>query len=306
MKAEIKAGWIGLSLCVLAALGASSGGVFVRIIGEEAEWAVLFYRSAAFSLVVLSYLFIVKSENSSKTRRYAPHIKPSFLAAALFLGLAFIFYVIAMNRTTVGNVLLILSAAPFSIALIRRFFFGATISGGTWTSMVVGGAGVVIVVTGGATVSFEPGIIFALGATLCYSGFVVCLGIQDGSDFMWSIFFAGIFAAAISALISIYSSSISIFAVSPLIVGYASLMGIFQLAVQYILMTKAASYIPPETISLVLLLEVVLGPVWVWFLFGETLSHAALLAFPLILGAAIGNVLVGGGRGRRRIRRPEA
>ena len=83
-------------------------------------------------------------------------------------------------------------------------------------------------------------------------------------------------------------------------------MGIVQLAVQYILMTKAAGYVPPETISLVLLLEVVLGPIWVWVLFDETLGKAALVAFPLILGAAIGNVLVGGGRERRRISRPEA
>lgn len=306
MKAETRAGWIGLGLCVLAALGASSGGVFVRMIGEEAEWAVLFYRSVSFSLVVLTYLFIANDGNIFKEDRRKQSLSPSFLLAAFFLGLAFIFYVVAMNRTTVGNVLLILSAAPFSIALIRRIFFGATISGGTWVSMIVGGAGVVIVVAGSATISLETGIIFALAATLCYSAFVVCLGVQDGGDFMWSIFFAGVIAATISAFVSVTFDDLSIFAIAPVVIGYASLMGIVQLAVQYILMTKAAGYVPPETISLVLLLEVVLGPIWVWVLFDETLGKAALVAFPLILGAAIGNVLVGGGRERRRISRPEA
>lgn len=300
MSDSLKTASIGLVLCLFAAIGASSGGVFLRLIGPENEWPVLFLRSVAFSIAVVLYIAMARRPGNPSFSGLQQFRHPSMALAATFLGAAFVFYVIAMNRTTVGNVLLILSMAPFTIALTRRLLFGVQVSLGVWVCMLTGAFGVVVLVVGSASVSLDVGIIYAFIATLCYSGFVICLGSQGRGDFMWAIAAAGVLAAVVSGGIALSLSPGAFMDLGRQGITYAILMGIFQLGVQYILMTRAAAFVAPETISLTLLLEVVLGPLWVWLLFDEAMSRAALVAFPLILGASIANVFVSSSQGRRK------
>ena len=62
--------------------------------------------------------------------------------------------------------------------------------------------------------------------------------------------------------------------------------------------TAGGRVLPAAETALLNMLEVVLAPLWVWLVLGETASRATLLGGAIILGAVAGNALRGG-RGRR-------
>jgi DME family drug/metabolite transporter len=66
------------------------------------------------------------------------------------------------------------------------------------------------------------------------------------------------------------------------LVGY---LGVFQIALAYVLVTRALETIPALEASLILLIEPVLNPVWAWVFQGERPGVWALVGGGVILGA---------------------
>ena len=66
------------------------------------------------------------------------------------------------------------------------------------------------------------------------------------------------------------------------LVGY---LGVFQIALAYVLVTKALETLPALEASLILLIEPVLNPVWAWAFQGERPGVWALVGGGVILGA---------------------
>jgi drug/metabolite transporter, DME family len=79
------------------------------------------------------------------------------------------------------------------------------------------------------------------------------------------------------------------------LVGY---LGVFQIAVAYILVTRALALIPALEASLILLIEPVLNPVWAWIVHGERPGPWALLGGAIILGATTGKGWIDARAGR--------
>jgi drug/metabolite transporter (DMT)-like permease len=67
-----------------------------------------------------------------------------------------------------------------------------------------------------------------------------------------------------------------------LLVGY---LGVFQIALAYVLVTRALETLPALEASLILLIEPVLNPVWAWVFQGERPGAWALVGGGVILGA---------------------
>lgn len=67
-------------------------------------------------------------------------------------------------------------------------------------------------------------------------------------------------------------------------VGY---LGVFQLALPYVFLTYAIPKLPALEVSLFLLVEPVLNPIWAWLVHGESPSGWALVGGGLILGATL-------------------
>ena len=67
-----------------------------------------------------------------------------------------------------------------------------------------------------------------------------------------------------------------------LLVGY---LGVFQIALAYVLVTKALEVLPALEASLILLIEPALNPVWAWVFQGERPGVWALVGGGVILGA---------------------
>jgi drug/metabolite transporter (DMT)-like permease len=70
-----------------------------------------------------------------------------------------------------------------------------------------------------------------------------------------------------------------------------ALLGFFQLGFPCMLMVRAARSLSAPELSLLALLEVLLGPIWVWLGAGEVPANATLMGGAVVLTALIFNEL---------------
>jgi drug/metabolite transporter (DMT)-like permease len=64
-----------------------------------------------------------------------------------------------------------------------------------------------------------------------------------------------------------------------------------------VLYTLGSRVVPAAELTLLSLVEVLLGPLWVWWLLGETASPATFAGGTILLAAIAGNALSGARRG---------
>ena len=69
---------------------------------------------------------------------------------------------------------------------------------------------------------------------------------------------------------------------------YISLiMGVFTIGLGIALVTWATPFLPAAEVSILVLLESILGPVWVWLFLGEIISFAELIGGFTVISAVI-------------------
>jgi len=67
--------------------------------------------------------------------------------------------------------------------------------------------------------------------------------------------------------------------------GYMALTGAVVLPVSFFSLSLASRYAPAATVSLIMLLETVLGPFWVWLGVGERPTPAMILGGAIVVSS---------------------
>jgi drug/metabolite transporter (DMT)-like permease len=74
-------------------------------------------------------------------------------------------------------------------------------------------------------------------------------------------------------------------------VGLLALLGLFIIPAAFLLFFSSVRYMPTVEASLMVLLETVLGPIWVWLVISEIPTAVAAVGGIVIIGAIAGNSL---------------
>jgi len=69
--------------------------------------------------------------------------------------------------------------------------------------------------------------------------------------------------------------------------GWLAALGIGQIGLGFVLLTIGARLIPAAQVGLITLLEVVLGPLWVWLALDETPSTLTLIGGAIVIAAIV-------------------
>ena len=72
-------------------------------------------------------------------------------------------------------------------------------------------------------------------------------------------------------------------------IAILAILGFFQLGLPCMLMVAASKSLSAPEISLLALLEVLLGPLWTWIGAGEVPAHATLVGGAVVLAALVFN-----------------
>ena len=268
----------GIAAVLTGALCGSTVGILVRLVEQADGWQILFYRSISFAITV--FLFMLVLDRRRIARRFAG-IGVSGAVVAVCLGSAFIAYIFSVLLTTVANAVFILSASPFIAALLARITLKEAVSARAWVCMAAALAGVAIMMADGLLEGTFAGSAVALIAAGGYAASVVAYRAGRAVDMMPATCLAGVFAAGVSGLL------VEDFAISAGDLRIAVLLGTVQIGAQYILITIAARYVRAAEITLLMLLEVVAAPIWVWIALGETPALLTLIGGAIVLAAVV-------------------
>lgn len=266
----------------------SIAGVVTRHLTPELQahgrFEITFWRSLFAALTVAAYLFLVRREG------FAPVVaagKPG-LISGLMWAVMYTAFMIALTLTTTANTLLTMSVAPLLTAMLARAVLKTPIASRTWAAIAAATIGMGWMFSqgagGGPTGNHLLGLLIAFAVPLASAINLVTLQkTRAHVDLVPAVLLGG----AISALVTVPFAFPLRAAVSD--IALLALLGVFQLGVPCMLMVVAARHLSAPEISLLALLEVLLGPIWAWLGAGEVPAQQTVFGGVLVLGALVFN-----------------
>lgn len=268
----------GVFLVVAAALLWSSGGLIVRLLAGIDSWTIVFWRSLSAFAFLLLFGLVTDGRNYLAA---CLRLRPATLAIALCYVVASISLVVALQLTSVADVLILMSCAPLLAALLGRIALGETLSALGWVALAGSILGAGIMVSDSYARGSLAGDLVAIGMTLAVATATVLFRRFRDVSLLPGVNLAMLIATGVAAPLASFA---------PVPLGQAGLIGFFgagQLGLGLALFAGGARLIPAARTAMFGVIEPVLGPVWVWLALGERPSQAGLIGGMTVIGALV-------------------
>jgi drug/metabolite transporter (DMT)-like permease len=270
---------LGVAYAVGAAAIFSTAGLIVRRIDLPA-WDVSFWRSAFLVAAMLPLLLL----NRRRVWIDVRNAGPSLFFSALALAGSFVTFILALGLAPVANVLIMFGATPFMTAVLARLFLGEPLHPHTVLAMSAAVGGLAISMAGSLHDGALAGMAVAAIVPLCMSMNYVIVRYRRDVSMQPAIFMAGLISGAVALPFAVPQN------VTWEQVPWLLALSPGQLAGGLLLYMAALKRIPAGRAALLGLLELVLGPIWVWALDGEKPDDLTLIGGAVVVGAAAVNV----------------
>ncbi len=264
-------------LMIICCITISIGPLLFRNMESADIWQINIYRSVSWISALILILFF---KYRTKIFKQIFAIGRWGIIAGVFLGSAQIFYMHALDNTTVANVLFILSSVPFVTALIAYLFIKETIKFPTIIMMAFAAIGIIIMVYEGISSGSAFGNLMAIFTLLCFSCFPVILRKNRHIDMLPTLIVPALIIGLVGFIIKGNDINISdndiilSFIWGGVLNGFAH--AIFIIATRHLLAAE---------ITLFMLLEFTLGPLWVWYFVGEVPAINTLYGGGIVMSA---------------------
>jgi drug/metabolite transporter (DMT)-like permease len=273
---------------VLAGMLWSLMALGIRMIESAGTWEVLFWRSLA--MVPILAAFIGWTSGGQLARRMRgvgiAGIIGGFGLVAAFAGAIF-----AIQTTTVANAVFLFSASPFLAAIFGWLILREPVRRATWIAIALAAVGMWIMVREGLAAGALAGNLAALGSAMGFAAFTLTLRWRRVDDMMPAVVLGGVFSMAAAAVVAVMQGGGLAVSLPDMFVSFG--MGAVLLAGGMILYTLGSKVIPAAELTLLSMVEVLLAPIWVWLLLGETASRATFVGGAILMAAVAFNALSG-------------
>lgn len=265
----------GILLVTIATVMWSSAGLFVRMLDTDV-WSVLGWRSVfGGATLVLISLF----SRRDQARKPAPIPFMLYAWLGLLSAISMAGYIGALKFTSVANVLSIYGTLPFIAAGLSYLFLGERIERRALIASCVAFVGVLIVAG------------FAMRASdLIGNGLAFFMTLTFGYLLVMSRKHTSLKLAPVNALGSGFCVLLCLPLMphvmpSPAALAIFAVFGATTSGIAYLLYMTGGRYIPAGEAGLIGLLDIVLGPLWVWLAFNETPEVTTIIGGGLILAS---------------------
>ena len=263
----------GSFLAFVGVMFITPDSLFIRLSNID-TWSLLFYRGAIPFVVVLTGLVLFYKKN--------------FFNALFKIGLAGIFYVISFSicnitfiisiqNTNVANTLIMVAMAPMLSAILAAIFLKEPTNKETWVAIFVTFFSVTFIFYDSIQIGNIVGDLF---------GFVTALGLAINANLARFAKDRDLVPSAVigKLVVAIFAfffvENFDLVAADKIIVP---LMCIMCVAIPFVLVTIAPRYISAPEVNLFFLLEVILGPIWVWLIIKEQPSVQTIIGGIVII-----------------------
>ena len=250
-------------------------------LGQHALDATAATQIAGRALFAFLFLFgVVIYTERSRTVGSLRSLGLSGMIVTVALAISSGTFLFALNYTSVANVLFFQAAAPMFAALLAYAVMRERIGPRSWLAIAVAAVGMSVMVAG----SLDAGALAVLLPFVMTASFAVVIVItrhrQEVSMLPATCASQVLVIVVLAPFISIGSATGSDWMIF-------LLLGFFQMGLGLTLLTVGARMLPSAEVALLTLLEVVLGPLWVWLAYSERPSATTLLGGAIITAAVI-------------------
>ena len=272
----------GLLITASGVLIISPDGLLTRLI-ETDHWTMMFWRAL---LVSFGMWLIISLLNPNRVwQQYRTVRGPGLLMVGAY-SLGTISFVFAITHTSVANTLIILSSTPLFAALISRLLLHEKIQPRTMIAILMVAVGIGVIAAG--SISEQNALLGDMAAIL--GSFFLACGFSFVRRFPHTSSFAAISCGGLLTALLVLPLA-SPLAVSQSDFGYLLLMGLYVVPVGSALMFVGPRYIPAAEVGLLLLLESILGPLWVWWALAEQPGINTLVGGAIVLSTLAVNTV---------------
>lgn len=275
---------LGLSLALLGVLVLTPDALLIRLVGADRA-TLLFWRALLEGLTLWVVLALWYRGRLLAVTLEMGRI--GLLAVAVF-GLSTILFVTSITLTKAANTLFILSTAPLFAALISWLVLGERVARRTWIAICCALLGIGIIFAGGLGGGTLVGDLLALGAAISLAGQLSIARHARAINLVPALAAGMLLVALLSG--TTFASPLSI---SESDVLWLGLLGCVVVPVAFGLLTLAPRYIPSPEVSLIMQLEAVLGPLWVWLGVGEVPPVATFIGGAIVLATLVVHSILG-------------
>lgn len=267
----------GWALGILGVLTLSPDTLIIRLVDSD-PWTFIAWRGALMAVgmfVILAFSYRLKLFS-----RFFAIGWLGMLIAVIF-AINNIFFQLSVQTTAVANTLVIIATSPLFAALLSVLFLKERVKAKTWFAIIFSVIGVGVVFAGKLGNGDLFGNLAALLVAVGMGAHFVLVRLARPVDMAPAVAIASILTCfmGLSMAPDLY--------LSPNQFGYLSLLGLILLPISFIFLTRAPIYITAPEVSLILLLETILGPFWVWLVVQEEPPFATLIGGSLIITTLI-------------------
>lgn len=277
VKTDVSRRGFAMGIMVLGSVAISFAGVLVRNIDDADSWQINFYRAIALIAAVMFILVLqYRRETVSRMRKVG---RPGLLGGVL-LAIAGITYLQSITNTTVANTLFMLSAIPFFTAFFAWLIMKERLQRETLITMLVAAAGIGVMLADGFGVGSVYGNLMGLLTALCFSGFAVIVRKYRDVDMMPTL----VISSGIILLVS-FGARYDDLAISVKDIVLCFIWGAVLSGIANWLFIIASRYLIAAEVTLFMMLEFSLGPIWVWLFVNEVPTDMTVIGGAMVIGA---------------------
>ena len=268
----------GYILVLFGGFCLSWGGFIVRSFEEATVWEMLFLRSFFFLLALTVFLISIYKKNTVKI------IKDSGFPGVLggfVMSFSFVAFVLAMNSTTVANVVFIISTQTMFLAIFGYFYLKEKVSLIGSISIFLAMSGIAIMVGDSISSGSLFGNLVALAIPINFAILVMIIRKNTNLDMVPAIFYSGVF----SLIYGFFLTESFEFTTHDILMGF--LLGVPQLALGFICITIGSRTTASATVGLLMLMETLCAPIWVWVFLNEIPPLSVFIGGAVIISAII-------------------
>ena len=275
----------GILLVAGSALVWSFGGTIARYLEVTEPWTIVFWRSVFATAFLFGFMLL--TEGLRGTFGLFRDMGRAGLAVAACFAIASTSFVVALQFTTVANILLMQAGVPLIAALLAWAAYRERVSLATWGAIaaVIVGVGTMVSDSVGGNVS-----IIGNGLALLISFVFAVATVITRRHREVRMLPANCLGTAIACLVS--GMLATKFAVGAADMGLLFAFGALNLGLGLALFASGARLTPAALTALIGTLEPVSGPIWVWLMHGEVPSGRTIAGGIIVFAALVAHLLM--------------
>ncbi len=267
----------GILLVTMSAILWSTAGPFVRMANLK-SWTLIGWRSL---FAFFTLLAVAAYEHRKNLAKAMAGMGPPGVVSVAISTLSLISYVFALNLTTVANVMIVYAVLPFIAAFISYFWIGERVTLRLLGAGFVAFAGIAIMAGAAASPKDILGIIAAFIMTATFASQIVHAKVHPNLDMNLAM----ALAAGTCGVIALPFMEPGVPAPTALLA--CALYGGLTSGIGYVLALVGGRYVTAGESGFIQMLDVVLGPLLVWYFFTEQPGATVLIGGVIVFTAVV-------------------